>query len=336
MRIWFNHWFSTAYRLMELLKQGDSSIEIIASSRTEHAVYQKMAEEFYVEPTEISDADYVDWCIEFCKEHKIDVLFPRRCRVAISENLHRFDEIGVKVLVDRNVELMDLLEDKKKTADLFFKHQICKVPTMFIVNNVKQFKNAYDLLKQKYVDDRICIKYCRDEGATSFRVIDDVVDNISVLRIGNGAKITYEKVCEMLASVEQFDDLIVMPYLKGPEVSIDSLNTNKGFIGISRYKVGTRSTAVEYNETLYNISKKFAEVTGIKCPYNLQLRYHNDELYLLEVNTRMAGGSHKSFMTGINIPYIALCDLVGKDFDLPNVKDIKSLTISEIETPIIL
>ena len=44
MRIWFNHWFSTAYRLMEFIKQGcesnNISIELIGSNRREECVYR--------------------------------------------------------------------------------------------------------------------------------------------------------------------------------------------------------------------------------------------------------------------------------------------------------
>lgn len=340
MRIWFNHWFSTAYRLMEFIKQGcesnNISIELIGSNRREECVYRTICDEFYIEPTNISNEDYALWCVDFCKEHNIDVFIPRRERVDITKIIPKFEEIGVKVMADSDFSLLSLLDDKFATAELFRKHNICKVPTMYIVNNVKEFEIAYNKIKEVEPNNRVCIKYNQDEGATSFRVIDDVVDNIHSLRSGVGLKLSYTKVIDILGSVEHFDDLIVMPYLEGPEISVDSLMTHKGFIGISRRKVGTRGTLVEYNKEFYDISKKFAEVSGLKMPYNMQLRHHNNDWYLLEVNTRMAGGTHKSCMTGINIPYIALCELMGIDFNMPLIDNVDKLYVSEIETPIIL
>lgn len=340
MRVWFNHWFSTAYRLIEELKKGCSenniSIELIGSNRIDTCVYKTICDEFYIEPTEISDTDYVDWCLEFCKEHNINVFIPRRDRSEISKRLDDFDAIGVKVMTDRNYELMELLEDKFETAELFKKHNICKVPDIIIVNTVSEFEEAYKTLKDRYPMDRICIKYNRDEGATSFRVVDNVIDTIHSLKTGIGLKVSYEQLYNMLGSVESFADLIVMPYLKGPEISVDSLMTKKGFVGITRYKVGSRGTQVEYNKEFYDISKKFAEISKIQMPYNLQLRYHNDEWYLLEVNTRMAGGTHKSCLTGVNFPFLAFCELLDIPFNIPNMEDIKSMLISEIETPIIM
>lgn len=340
MRIWFNHWFSTAFRLMELLKDGcnknNISIDIIGTNKVDICVYKTYCDEFYSEPVDISDTEYVDWCLDFCKEHKIDVFIPRRNREIISKYLVEFDNIGVKVMTDRNFELLELLEDKFATAKLFEEHNICKVPKLFIVNTVEEFEKAFTELATLYPNDRICIKYNKDEGATSFRVIDNVIDDIKSLRTGIGLKMSYSQVISMLSSVEKFDDLLVMPYLKGPEISVDSLMTKNGFVGLSRYKVGSRSTQVEYNPEFYEISKKFAEVTGLQMPYNVQLRHHNKEWYLLEVNTRMAGGTHKSCLTGVNIPYLALCELLDIPFEMPDVKNVKSMLISEIETPIIL
>lgn len=335
-RVWFNHWFSTVYRLMELLKQGDETITFIGSSRTENAVYKTICNEFYTEPVDISDEKYSDWCVDFCKQHQIDVFIPRRGRVAICHNLYKFKDIGVKVMINDNAELLDMLESKIGTAHYFKKNNICAVPEMYIVNTKDEFEIAYNKIKESNPNDRVCIKYNNDEGAVSFRVIDNVVETIKSLRTGQGLKLSYNTIISMLSEKEKFDDLIVMPYLNGPEFSVDSLMTHKGFIGITRSKVGSRGTEVYYDEKLYEISKKFAELSGLKMPYNLQVRFHNDVMYLLEVNTRMAGGTHKSCLTGINIPYLAYCELLDIDFDLPNIKEVKRLLVSEIETPIIL
>lgn len=321
---------------MELLKNADKDIVIIGSSRSEYAVYQEVCDEFYTEPLNLSDNDYVDWCIDFCKKHLIDVFIPRRGRVELSIRLQEFTDISVKVLMDDNADLMQKLDDKFETAKIFKEHNICNVPQMYCVNTFKDFEKAYQAIIETNPEDRVCIKYSKDEGAVSFRVIDNVVDTIASLRLGEGLKLSYQKVCNMLQERETFDDLIVMPFLKGPEISVDSLMTHKGFIGICRQKIGTRGTEVSFNQEIYDISKKFAEVTGIKMPYNLQLRYHNNQLYLLEVNTRMAGGTYKSCLTGINIPYIAYCELLGKDFEMPIVENIPNLLVSQIETPIIL
>ena len=98
-RIWLNHWFSTAYNIIELIKKGDSSHYIIGTNANEYAVYGAVCDEFYKEPV-LKDDEYVEFCLEFCRDHKIDVFMPRRGMLPVSMNKKRFEAIGVKVMVD--------------------------------------------------------------------------------------------------------------------------------------------------------------------------------------------------------------------------------------------
>ena len=331
VRIWFNHWFSTAYNFIQDIRALDEQKQFyfIGTNQRDLCVYKLVCDEFYIEP-ELYGSEYVDWCVNFCKQHNINVFFARKNIVDISAHYHRFNEIGVKVITDTNADLIATLNDKVKTAELFRKHNLCRVPEIMVVNTVNEFQSAYKLLCERYPNDRICFKYAVDEGATSFRVVDNTIDGIAALRRGTGAKITYADTIRMLSEVERFDDLILMPYLKGPEISVDSIMTSKGFVGCTRVKTGTRCEIVDSSSEIIEISKRMAEITGIRYPYNLQLRWHDGELYLLEVNTRLAGGSFKSNMAGICFPYLALCDALGMDFELP--KPCAPVTVSKIET----
>ena len=38
---------------------------------------------------------------------------------------------------------------------------------------------------------------------------------------------------------------------------------------------------------------------------------------MLEVNTRMAGGTYKDSLMGYNFPYLALLNLLNEDFEIP-------------------
>ena len=282
-----------------------------------------------------NDREYAEWCLAFCMEAKIDVFVPRRGIKAISKMLPAFEEIGTKVLVHNDSLILEILNNKVATAKLFETFNICKVPHIEVATNVEEFKEGYARIKELIgKEERVCIKYSEGEGATSFRVIDDNAISIGSLKKGAGAKLSYEQAVMMLGGVESFDELIIMPYLDGTEISIDSLMTSSGFIGVPRYKVGSRVTQVEINEEIIAISEKMAEVTGITCPYNLQLRYNKGELYLLEVNTRMAGGTHLSSYAGVNIPYLAVKELLEQDIKLPT--RLQSVKVTQIETPVVL
>ena len=335
IRIWFNHWFSTAYNFIEDMRKLDEKQQFyfIGSNQRDLCVYKLVCDEFYTEP-ELDGEAYVQWCLDFCKEHDVNVFFPRKHIVSISASHHLFDEMGITVIADTNAELITTLNDKVRTAELFREHNLCAVPDIMVVNTVSEFEAAYKTLKDKYPEDRICFKYAVDEGGTSFRVIDNSMEGLAALRRSQGAKITYADSLRIFSETDKFNDLIVMPYLHGPEISIDSLMTSKGFVGCTRVKTGTRCEIVDAASEIIQISKRMAEITGIRHPYNLQLRWHRDKLYLLEVNTRLAGGSFKSNMAGICFPYLAICDAMGLDFELPT--SCAPVTVSQIETSLIM
>ena len=142
MRVWFNHWFSTAYHFIDMLKE--KGYYVIASNERETSVYQTNANEFYLEP--IYDKDlYLDFCIDFCKEHKIDVFFPKKGMDIIIKNLHKFG--NVKVICETDLNKYELLQDKVKTGEWFTKKKICKVPEMHLCTNVYEFKFWYQRMK---------------------------------------------------------------------------------------------------------------------------------------------------------------------------------------------
>ena len=316
-RVWFNHWFSTAYNLIDNIKKADSSNRFyFIGTGKKRMAYKEICEEFYLEP-DVYGKDYIDFCLSFCKRNHINIFVPRKEKLTISKYIKEFKKIGVEVLVEDNYQLLSILEDKFKTAKLFNKYNLCKVPELLIANNLKEFKDNYIYLRNKYPNDRICFKYAIDEGALSFRVIDNSQDGISSLNNYIGSKISYDKTIEILSSVDTFNPIIQMIYLNGKEISIDSLNTNKGFIGCARTKIENRLTKIEDSSEYIKISENFAKITNIKHPYNLQLREHNGELYLLEVNTRMAGGTYKDSLMGYNFPYLALLNLLNEDFEIP-------------------
>ena len=84
------------------------------------------------------------------------------------------------------------------------------------------------------------------------------------------------------------------------------------------------------------LADKFARDFKIEGPYNLQIRWHNGIPYLLEVNTRMSGGSHIADKVGVNFLALAIEQLVRGDISkFPDIKKL-DIKVTQIETPIVL
>lgn len=329
VRVWFNHWFSTSYRLIELMKEDkEEQIIVIGSNQQVDSVIQKVCDEWYEEPA-LDGEDYLDYCLEFCKTHKVDVFVPRRKMVDISKNREAFLQIGTKIMAD-DYSLIRFLSDKAATYDYFRKCEGLHIPDYRIVNTAAQFAEAYAKLRETY--SRICIKFVRDEGGMSFRKVTEEEDRFRRLRMYPGTEIAYDALLDTLKETERFDDLMVMPYLPGNEISVDCLNTEQGLIAIPRNKGAARHERVEYSAEILWMVQIIMDKIKLEYPCNIQFKIKDGVPYLLEINTRMSGGLQMSCLAAnVNIPNIALNKTLGKQVGWTMDKTEK--TVSYIELP---
>lgn len=329
-KIWFNHWFSAAYYIIELIKQENAEFHFTGSNSNSDATYRLVCDEWYTEPVIENEDEYAGWCLEFCINHKIDIFVPKRGMAAISRNKKHFEAAGVKVLAD-DYEKIFPLESKSQTYRLLSKHGIGYIPDYHVVTTAKDFRNAYASLRQKY--ERICFKYDMDEGAASFRCIEENKAHgiNAVFRKRN----TAEEIAEAIEEEGTVRPLIVMPFLPDDEVSVDCLATSSGPVMIPRYKNYTRIEHIHFDDSILDTCRRFLEITRLECPCNIQFRYLNGIPYFLEVNTRMSGGIHMTCLaSGISIPHIAVNKLFG--IEIPWSENRTDKTVTHVEKPLVL
>lgn len=332
VKVWFNHWFSTSYGLIELMKQNKfHQIHIIASNKCMDSVIQKVCDEWYQEP--LSDGEeYIQYCLEFCAEHKVDVFIPRRKMVEISRNIQRFTDIGVKVMVD-DYPIMKLLNDKAAAYQYLEGCEGVHIPAYEIVNTAEGFIESYKRLKNEC--EQVCVKFVKDEGGLSYRRITEHAGGFKKLRCYPGTAITYDDYVSALSEAGEFDDLMLMQYLPGNEISVDCLDTEKGLIAIPRFKGAQRHEWIQFDEEILRMSQAIMDKIHLRYPCNIQFRLKDDIPYLLEVNTRMSGGMQMACLAEeINIPYIALNKLLGQKTEWSFTP--KERVVSYIEVPQII
>lgn len=336
MVIWFNHWFSTAYHLINLIRDGNpEKFRFVGSNKKNSAIYKRACDEWYLEPEKISEADYVDFCLNFCREHAIEIFVPRRNLTAIAQRREEFENIGVKVLVGKDAHLMKILDDKVATYEFMTAGGLDEiVPRYRLAKNFSEFVTACDEIKTP--TNRVCYKLASDEGALTFRVIDDTVENISALHNMPNMKVTRAAAEKILSNYDFKIPMIVMPYLNGREVSVDCLMTPQGNIIVPRFKTNGRYSEIKFDDEIISAAEKILSLLNFDVPINIQFRMHEKKFYLLEINPRMSGGLQLSCLgAGINIPALAINQLLGVEkVWTPPAK--KFCRVANIETPIII
>lgn len=331
IRIWLNHWFSSAYNIIHLMKENEREFYIIGSSGNVNSVMKSACDEWYEEPV-LEENEYADYCLDFCRKHKVEIFMPRKGLLKISQRKKEFEKNGIKVMVD-NYDVVSVLNQKDKAYALFKEKQIGIVPDYKIVTNVAQFKQAYEALTDSY--KQICFKFVHDEGGRSFRVIGNGRKGFEALVTYQSTRMTYESVVEALAEKETFAPMMLMPYLPKEEVSVDCLKTPQGIIMLPRVKDVTRVEKLTYDKEILNICHDFYEKIGLEHPCNIQFKYLNGIPYFLEVNTRMSGGIQMACLaSGINIPNIAVNKMLGINKEWVNSYQEK--LVSYVETPVLI
>ena len=332
--IWFNHWFSTAYHMVNMIKDDNNTeFYIIGTNGNEENVMKTVCDYWEKEPDFLSDEEYVQYCLEFCQRHSVNIFIPRKKQLSIVKNIKRFENISVKVLAEKNFEKMKQLNNKKNTYELFKTLKIGNIPEYYIVNTAEKFIEAYQKLKANH--KKICFKFIEDEGAVSFRIIDDSMKDADIFLIRKGLKVTSEEVYNSLKKRKNTAEIMLMPYLEGEEVSVDCLKTKNGLISLPRVKTLTRTEIIRYDKEILDICKDFFKKYGVEHPCNIQFKYDNGIPYLLEINTRMSGGIHYTCLAAnINIPNISVNQLLGIDKIWKINK--KETKVSYIETPILI
>lgn len=329
-RIWYNHWFSTAYHLIRLMRECGTDTEFIGSSKNENCVYKFMCDEWYKEDFDGDMSKYAEYCLDFCEKHSIDVFVPRRGLNEIVRNAKLFESQGIKLLANMNAAHMKITDDKIETYEYIKNNGLGNLlPPYRSCENADEFRTAVEEFKSRGI--RTCYKLAVDEGAATFRIIDD----FGKPNIYNNSPyhITSDQ-AEKIAAEYDFDKkIMVMPYLDGPEVSVDCLKTANGLLMLPRYKTASRFYEIRFDSKIMKRTEEISEYFDFEMPFNVQFRMYNGEAVVLEINPRMSGGLQISCAASeINLPVLALRKLLGKSTEWA-YPEFKSRGCIQIESP---
>lgn len=335
VNIYFNRWFSVAFHYMNLIRNNEDGIpvQIFATHPDIRHMSLQGADVAGTEP-ELEGIEYVQFCVDFCRRNEIDIFIPRLHMLDIALHVSMFDAIGTKVLVCRDVDLLETIMDKGKFYENVRGTGIMTIPDYHVVSTAEQFRVAYEELIAK--GHQVCFKPTETEGGLGFRIINNSRSPLQELFGHVTAQISFEEAYRTLASVESFPNLMVMELLDGYEYSIDCLADAQGALlaAVPRRKAGGRLRLMEHIPELENIASRVAETYRIPFNFNIQMKYSGGVPKLLEINPRMSGGLHISCLSGINFPYLAVKSALGGEVQPAEFAG--NVLASHVEQPLIM
>ncbi|RBP44603.1 ATP-grasp domain-containing protein [Roseimicrobium gellanilyticum] len=331
-RVWFSRASSSLHPALLTLKQrplgGD--LEIYSSHSQWDSPALCASDVALLEPAELKGNAYVQWCLDFCREHRIDVFVPGGARSQIADRREEFASVGTRILVAADGPTLKHLEDKSGFL-AGVPPEIAPIARYVTVNTAAEFADAVTTLQATC--EKVCFKPSQSIFGLGFYVLKEGLQPVNRLLDGYANVISFEEAHRILATQEKFRDVLVMEYLPGNEYSVDCVGRRGELVcAIVRAKlrgddsVGS-SQLVQGNPEVEQMARAITHRYGLDGLYNMQFREGADggRPKLLEVNGRMSGGMALACLTGIHLLELAIqVTLAGPDAPLPEVRKVGS------------
>ncbi|MBK1717656.1 ATP-grasp domain-containing protein [Thiocystis violacea] len=311
-RVWFNRTFSNVRALLDLVRRGDEGGEFHLVCTHTQASFPGFAaaHEWALEPAGLTGPGYIDYCLDFCRERRIDALWPGKEARLLAEHRDRFAAEGVRVLSVASPENLDLLHDKARFSAQA-RHFFIPTPDTLECRTLEEFEAAYERLRALH--PVLCIKPAKGVNGAGFRVIEEGRRGLDILVQGVLYAIHLDGLRQLLREAGAFEPLLLMEHLDGAEYSVDSLGDGRRLVALTQRRKETGAGYGQRITALPALTQAVAELTeifGLTGLFNAQFREGRNGLRLLEINPRFAGGIGYTGATSVNLPYLALHGLI--------------------------
>lgn len=350
--VWFMEGVSSQKDMLEQVKQaraeGGYDFQLLASHRTERPEILAEADISYIEPGE--NADLLSFITRVCKKHNVVAIHAGK-RGALLETLRTaIEALGVKLTTGAcHLDTFELADNKTLFSEKMTAAGLAAVESIQ-VQMPDEVANAISRLESQ--GELPCIKPVRGIYGMGFWVLKRSVKQLAFFNQPDSRQlhpdILLTALRSALAAQEALPLQIVMPWLAGPERSVDML-VEKGRViaAVGRRKNGAVQT-LENSGPAFNLALACAQALGADGLINIQTRDNaQGDPVLLEANLRPSGGIGYTAFSGINLPGLFALRQLGLIDDqetaaktalFQSVKvipthNVKPLPVVEISTP---
>src|SRR5581483_3568406 len=301
----------TAALLHALRENGERQVRLVGTDMSERAVGRHLCDAFHLVPAG-SDPGFPDAVRDIADREGADAILPQSSfdLEGLAAAIDRFE--GLTVLVSPR-DAIRRSNDKAETYALLHRLGL-PAPEFKRVRGASEVEAAARELG--YPDRPVCFKPVFSSGSRGFRILDPSVDRADVLlreRPGFVA-MRLEEAVEILDSVDDRTDLLVMELARGGERTIDGIaNGSEIVLGHPKTREGMRAGLAMYFVTLddpelMRISNLIVEALGIEHFFNIQLVGEQ----VIEINPRI---STVVYQDDLNLPYLGVKRALGEISD---------------------
>jgi hypothetical protein len=337
MRIWFNKTFSSISSVFNNLRQAQlaGGVTVVCSHTNPAASAFLAADEALVEPAGLIGKPYLEWCLHFCEQHRIDYFWPAKEAVLLVRHQAEFARLGVQIIAVATPPVLTLLNHKGdfyRTLPL----EVAQAMACISVTDSAAFDRAVAELSQQHA--ALCVKPSVSVFGLGFRILDVHRDSITHLLQGVEYEIPLAELRAGMEHTAQFPELLVMEHLSGAEWSVDCAGRNGQLLcGIQRKKhpLAGFGQEIDNNPLIQGMVERLTAHYGLNGLFNIQFKGNAaGEPRLLEINARPSGGFGMACLAGVNLAEVFLQSLQTDNVVVPPIR--YGLRVGEVSTPVVL
>jgi carbamoyl-phosphate synthase large subunit len=301
----------TAALLHALRANGERDVRLVGTDMSERSVGRHLCDAFHLVPAG-SDPSFPEAIREVAELEGAAAILPQSSfdLEGLAGGTGLFGEIAVLVSPPDAIHRSN---DKAETY-AFLRRLGLPAPDFRRVRGAAEVDAAARELG--YPERAVCFKPVFSSGSRGFRILDPTVDRADqLLRERPGSvSMRLEDAVEILASVDDRTDLLVMELATGPERTIDGIaNGREIVLGHPKTREAMRAGLAMYFVTLddpalMKLSNTIVGELGIEHFFNIQLVGD----FVIEINPRI---STIVYQDDLNLPYLGVKRAIGEISD---------------------
>lgn len=327
MRIWFTNGLSNTRDAILMIKEDPKAraLTLIGSHVNPDNPVRKVCHIFLAEPTSLIGADYANWIYNTALRERVDLIVVQRQPHSLWPARARFSDAGIRLLFAAAPEVLQLLDDKRAfqrdldcpdlAAAGVFNH--AAIP----FSDLADLDAAHEaLVRSGLTPYGLCVKPVTGMFGAGFRRLEEGGNDFARLMSSDPEdlfRISLEAFRLALGKATKPPRMILMPYLPGPERSVDFVAHEGELIAaVSRLKAGLHQI-LEIAGPAIDIARVLARRYGLNGQCNLQTREMDGQQMVLEINARMSGGMSMACLAGVNLPLLSVLSAAGLSYPRP-------------------
>lgn len=282
-----------------ITQNSRSNVTIFASHRQQRNEILSLADHALIEP---DDRDQrLDFMLATVEKYAIQAIHTGRHTHWFESHRAAIEASGARLTTGaRDIAMLDLADDKVAFAHRMESLNLPVVPSLR-VDSPAQLRAL--IASKPFGDLPLCVKPVKGIYGMGFWQFDESVSPMAAFTHPDARRVNAEYYLQALEAAPSMEPLVLMPWLPGPEYSVDMLAENGNVLAaVARRKQG----ALQYLENsgeAFELAQACAAAMGADGLINVQTR--NDasgKPLLLEINMRPSGGIGYTRFSGVNLP----------------------------------